>query len=355
MTPNQKSNILYSILVGKTRCDVGEDTFFVGTPSLELLYKASELYDKTQYDNRFANWLTQKDTKRILIGHSLWSFESDDNLKQMGKVIEDLKVKLFESVLGNPKTHKDLRKRLRMTVAKQVEMTNRRHSLDHMTLEGYAESIKRRFIYLNTIEDVDGCRLWNNNNECNCMLLERIASIHMSKSLSVNQFREVARTDPWRGYWNSGKENSFGSKIFSEEGRSLVLFSKMYDNAYEHPECPNDDIIADDDMFDGWLIFQKRKREKEKMDAILKESPANKRMLGKKHAGELYTPAATQADANLIYNRNDIGGKMAQKQRASAIKAGGDKGVGDLSFQDVQMKVQQQSNQQFISTVKQGK
>ena len=43
----------------------------------------------------------------------------------------------------------------------------------------------------------------------------------------------------------------------------MVSFSRMYDGAYGSPECPPDKVIEDDDMFDGWLIDQRRTREKE--------------------------------------------------------------------------------------------
>ena len=48
---------------------------------------------------------------------------------------------------------------------------------------------------------------------------------------------------------------------------TLVSLSRMYDNVYKSPECPPDEIIADNYAIDGWFIEQheeRKKRQKEK-------------------------------------------------------------------------------------------
>ena len=68
------------------------------------------------------------------------------------------------------------------------------------------------------------------------------------------------------------------------------MYSKLYDGAYEHPECPEDSVIQDDDMFDGWMIFQRRKREKSKtakqVDSVIGAK--------QREAEELFIPSPNQ-------------------------------------------------------------
>jgi hypothetical protein len=40
----------------------------------------------------------------------------------------------------------------------------------------------------------------------------------------------------------------------------------MYTKIYEHPECPNEDVIEDDDALDGWMLEQQKKNAKEKTE-----------------------------------------------------------------------------------------
>ena len=40
----------------------------------------------------------------------------------------------------------------------------------------------------------------------------------------------------------------------------------MYSKIYEHPECPEDAIIEDDDALDGWMLNQQKENKKQKME-----------------------------------------------------------------------------------------
>lgn len=357
MTHQEKASVMYRIISGKSRCRVLSQTFLIITPTPDILYEAFDLYHHTILKHRFDNWLSKKDAIRLLIGNEIWPLDGDTNLKELETVIEDLKVKLFHSVMGSPKAQDDLRKRLRLTQKKYDELLSKKHLLDYMTIEGFAELVKQRFIYFHTTHTNNEDRVWDSMSECDGILLDAIMTAHQRQALDLSEYREIARTEPWRTHWNCYKDILLTTNTCNDEKRSLILFTKMYDNAYESIDCPTDDVLNDDDMFDGWLIYQRREREKDKMDTHLdklNKGPGKGKRAARKHEpNEFFTVAESQKEANLIYNRNDTTGKMIQKQRATTIQAKGE--VVEADLPDVRRNLVQQSNQMFINTMKKGK
>ena len=119
----------------------------------------------------------------------------------------------------------------------------------------------------------------------------------------------------------------------------------MYDNIYEHPKCPPESIIEDDDVLDGWMLKERKIREKEKEEELV-----DARFSNLKEADEVFLPARTKTDVEKINNLNDTRGKMVKQQRNSVIQSKG-KAV-DADFQDRQVALQAKSNEKFIEAVK---
>ena len=68
----------------------------------------------------------------------------------------------------------------------------------------------------------------------NSTILERVVEVLDRDMLSIEDFSELARHDPWRGIWNIGKDGCMGiaAADFTEDQKTLTTFAKMYDNAY---------------------------------------------------------------------------------------------------------------------------
>ena len=114
----------------------------------------------------------------------------------------------------------------------------------------------------------------------------------------------------------------------------------MYDNAYQSPECPSEEIIKDDDMFDGWMIDQKRIREKEQ-----KQKEADTMNKFSEQAQEVFIFAPTREDANKVYDLNDPTSRIKIKQRQAVIDQKGTVDAQELP--DTKMELQQQAMQEF--------
>ena len=80
--------------------------------------------------------------------NKLWTDRDDDKVKGLPKEIEDIKVKMFESLLQT-KTRESLRKHLRRAEKQLDEILERKYSYDPYTCEGYSTYCKNIWIIEN--------------------------------------------------------------------------------------------------------------------------------------------------------------------------------------------------------------
>lgn len=349
---HSNEEILYRIISGKQVIDLDGVKYIVKNPSNKIKLEAEEIFKEIVRKNRFnSNWITDKFCLQLLVSNGLCTADVDSNMKKMEKSIEDLKVSLYTS-LFTPDIHKKTKKTLDLVRDKQANLVSIRHSLDHLTVKGYASMVKNQFIIFNTLFDENENRVWENIEDIDVFLLEKISYNMLKNTLPVPKLRELSRTEPWRSYWSIKKTNVFDCPVFdlTDEQKSLILFSKMYDSAHEHPECPTEEVLSNDDLFDGWMIMENRKREKQKMTSELDKKIGGKRS----DSDEVFLVAKSKEDRDRIEALNDAGGSIIKAQRLATIKKQGGKAV-DANFVDRRVDMQQQANQQFMNTVKKGK
>lgn len=337
-------NTAYRIMSGELLINVDNQLYKLVSPDPRTKYEAEKIYNKTMYENRFGDFLTDRQVLILLTKNDLCSPQIDRNLKEIETRVEDIKIDIYESMVSfradHIEKHRDLLKKVR---AKQTSMINNRHMFDHLTLKGFAEMAKRQFLIYSTLCYPNDELVWKNIDDIDIDTLEKVVVAANESIISPGEIRQVARNDPWRSYWNINKGNPFDKPpiMLSEEQRVLILFTKMYDSAYEHPECPPDNIIEDDDAFDGWMSFEKRKREKEVTSQNL-----DKRIQGKMgNADEVFIPVGSIDEAKKINRLNDISARMKKRSREKVIKAKGT--VADAQFPDRKLQIQMQAvNQQ---------
>ena len=348
LSESRKEEIITRLFTGEVVLGLGHKSYKIVSPSQYIRRNAQEIYNKTLHENRFGEWITDADALKILTYHSLCTKEIDDNIKAMDKQIEDLKVTLYES-LFLPNRFDESKKMLDMVKNKYSQMYALRHSLDYLTLRGYAEMVRRQYIVFMTLYNYDtNKKIWDAWEDIDTRLLENIVSELASNSISIEDLREVARTDPWKNYWYISNCSPFRQPLeeLTDEQKTVCIFSHMYDNALKHPESPTDDVMNDDDLFDGWLIKKRREREKEQMNQHV-----DKQLGGRKHADahEVFIMAKDVDAAKKIEAMNDIQAKMVKKQRGAILQKKGT--AVDNDFMDVKLDLQRQSNEKFKETV----
>jgi len=318
-------------------------------PDITTKYSA-ELYSNEEYEkNKYNEWISEDDILYYLINIGLWTQGGDEELKKIEQKIEDLKVELYNSFL-NPSKIKVIRKSLDTTRKLYYRLQNIRHSFDHITHKGYCDILKNQYILANSIHNIYGQKIFGDISSIDYVLLNNLSVEINKNTIDIQTFKKLALSDFWRNFWSANKENIFGKPTieWTDEQKTLVVFSKMYDSIQEHPECPAESIIKDDDMLDGWMIYQKRESEKSKnknrTDKLLKD-----KKLG--NAKEVFLVANSKEEAENIYSLNDNTSKNIIKERNSIIFKS-DKEIKESDLPDVQRDLQIQNNQKFINSRK---
>ena len=286
--------------------------------------------------------MREENITNIMIGTGVWNIQTNDNIKKLENGIDELKVELFKNFM-NATRQKTIRNNLRSARKELGKLFSLKNDFITNTLEGYASSIKNEYVICNTLYksnklvfDYDNKKSDNSSYSFFNSLVSEIEKT----VITTEEFKILARSQLWRSYWNLNKydklfDNSLAN--WTDEQRALVNISKMYDNIYEHPECPDDKIIEDDDMLDGWMIIQKRKSEKEKKQKLIDD--ANPHLKG---SGEVFLFGQSKEDIDNIISLNTDESKSILKEKLRTIAEKGEVSDGDLP--DVRRDLQQQIN-----------
>lgn len=343
MDRERREELVYRTISGEIH--LADYDLKIVAQSPQIKYRAARLFCQIVEEFRYEEWPTHTECLKILIEQGLCVKDVDDALKELEKSIEDHKVALYNSFFDKSKFDGET-KILSLLKSKQIELLDTRHSLDHLTLQGYAEMIRQQYLVYATLYTMEDKKLWSTPAEVDTAVLDGVMSNIRKESLSYGAARELARTEPWRSYWNINK-NPFADKIghLTDDQKVLVMFSQMYDGVHDNPKCPPDDVINNDDALDGWMIVQRKEREKEKKEGLLEGQFGHI-----KDASEVFLPVSSREDMDKIESMNDTQATMVKRQRASMIKNKGK--VKDAEFHDQAVAIQQQSNQQFMNSVK---
>lgn len=345
MELSEKEFLLHRIFSGTTRIEVGDELYVINRPTITDRYKAEEVYNSTIKSNRYEEWYTKTKILKMLEMEGIFSSKDNEKLKKLEKDIEELKFQLFKSLLNVEKV-KFIRSSLQKVRTFLSNLNSTKHSLDYLTLEGYASLKKSQYLASRCLSYENGEMVFSDEYMAQAgRLIENIIIAISSNQIEHNEIREMSRSEPWRSYWGSNKTDVFGIPAIglTDEQRSLILYSRMYDGAYEHPECPDEKVVADDDMFDGWMIFQKRSREKKKtqkqVDSVLGPK--------QREAEEIFIPSSKEHSKN-IDDLNTADAAFKRRQRDSVIKKR-KKNIKDSHFPDRRAQIVTQANREFAS------
>lgn len=315
---------------------------------MDIKYKAEIYADECYNDNKFNDWINEDNIVPTLVEMGVWFYDGDNQLDKIEKQIEDYKVELYKNFLNPPK-QKQTRKSLISLKKNYNRLFNIRHSLDALTPRGYSELIKNQYILIHSLYNLKDKRIFPSLKNVNYQILNDISNTLAENTIDIAVFREIARSDQWRGFWSANKERVLDKSTidWTDEQRTLVVLTKMYDSAYEHPECPVEAVFKDDDMFDGWMIDQRRESEKARSKNRTEKMLEGK---GLDKANEVYVMASSSEEAKSIYALNDNTGMNIIKERS--IMLGKSKEIKESDLPDIQRELQIQQNQQLIDSRK---
>lgn len=310
--------ILHRIISGKTYFNFNKERYCLKAPSLDVKQRALEIYFDIVSEEKFAGWLRESNLDNILISLGYWDFGTKEKIKDLEKKIEKLKIDLYKNRL-NSKLIKSIRSNIKNTYKELNKILAHKTDLYQNTLEGYANSIKNEYILCHSLYKNNKLVFKFNDNSSYIYFNSLIAASN-EHSIDMQEIKKLARDGSWRSIWSCNKDNPFGvpgSVHLHDDQRALINLSIMYDSVYDHPECPEDFVIEDDDMLDGWMLFQKEKNRKEKAQSSQTVSSVHK------NAQEVFIMANSKEDLENISDLNDDYNKMIIKSRVEAIKKKG--------------------------------
>ena len=256
--------LLYRIILNYYYIYLNNQTYkIISCPSWNVRYESEILYDKIIEENKYNQiWLTPEQIELYLLDNNIWNQNYENILKRLDTDIEDLKIDIYKNFY-NTKSKEKFKKKLKTLYKQQNDLKNKKDCMNYLGIKDYALSIKNEFIIRYSIYNMNNTLVFDPTmDDYNHSQLQGFVREIIDNSINPNDMRALARSDFFRGYASSS--NLEKSLIdMTEEYKYLVNLYKMYDNARQHPESPDEDIINDDDALDGWFLYQQRKAKKE--------------------------------------------------------------------------------------------
>ncbi len=331
MNDYELDTLINRIISGYQFIEIKDNLYKLISPTVDLKMAADILYNKTYQDNLFSSFIPKENIDQLLVSVDMISEDIDKQIKTTEKTLENAKIQYYKQFSKSSVKSRN-QKKIRSIEKILHKAYSAKQYLDFLTLEHYCENIKNEYILSHTLMDKDDKLLFNNYPEINHILFNNIAQEIAHNIIPVNTYKQIVRTDSWRKMYNSNPTNIFNRAAteHTEEQKALLSINQMYNKIYEHPECPSEDIIEDDDALDGWMLDQQKKNAREKMEKGVDN------LLGKKgqNATEVFLMAKNDEEYEEINELNSPQA-LAKIKARMALKPGETKSDGE--FADTQM------------------
>lgn len=300
-------------------------------------YQAERIYNQSKDLALASGALSEGEVNEYMLKYGLWTLAEQAKLDQGQKDLEKAKLDLYEN--RRQKASSTIR---RVITSLQTEITriySRKHSLEDFTVEGYAFYCKSLYGFYTGLRDPDGNKILGDE----ASLPVDWWTEYRSCRLDQDDYWDIVRHEPFSSIWQSRESAGSGvfgkaSTLLTEEQRNLCIWATTLDNVRSSDDCPEDMVLEDFLLFEGWMISQRNKRKKsedEKRFNLDSPTIANSQMafiFGDKDGNDL-----THEDAQIIENFNDPTARMIKAQRWQTMQAKGTANM--LDFTDVQLDV----------------
>ncbi len=252
----EREKKLFQILSGKIKITIEGKRYQVFSPSLEIMADSNEVYFETLEKLKYSGILNKKNIKDFLIEKKVLRNEDFLFIEKAPENIESLQEELYLNRENSQYSYK-IRDRLSNLRKDYSFISGEISKYDIYSLEGIASFNKIVFVILQTTYRNDKKIRYDRN------LISKIIENVNLKTISIEEIRLLSRTTPWQNMWSGLRKNGiiFKNGIeCSSEQKMLVMWSSFYDSLSEAAEQPEDYVIEDDDLLDGWLINQKKKK-----------------------------------------------------------------------------------------------
>ena len=343
---NEKDFTLLRILKGRLVYRRDDLLLFIHEPSQDLMFESIEIYQDTYSKVYKKGGFLKDELEELLINLNLINPYDEIEISKLKKDIDDLKLQAYKSFYKT-KELQQIKKIIRLTESVMIKLSLNKSKWDQYSCEGSASYARWSWLIENSVYNRDGSKFIWDKVDVNTLMQH-----YEKNAISTSEFRYIARNDPWRSMWSVGKkQNSIFDKPSTQLTRDQIFlssFSSMYDNVFEHPETPPEDIINDDDCLDGWFIEQRKKQDQNK-----KEQSANNILQNSKIANskEIYIVADSPEEIENINSMNSLNSKVIKRDRENLIAE--KKFISsDLHFVDVKRELEERGTQSFVNKMR---
>ena len=331
MKQHERDYFVSRIRSGKYRIQIFKKELEILSPTIEDEYYINKAYMDGMESSLYEGFKTNEEMVSWMVEKNLWSYNEDADLKMYQQKVKDLKIDIYNA-RNSIKLRERVRSEIRNTEFQVSKLNQKKSAYYNNTCEGIAtvekisEFLKRCTFFKGELYDFEE------------LPVDLVSSKYYSLFLTERQIRDLARNEPWRTIWNLNDTNSVllfnnGGRELSHDQKNIMVWSKMYDNVQESMDCPQDDIIKDDDMLDGWFLVQGKKRDEERSKSEVDN--LNPKVAGSQ---EVYLMANSKEDRRRIDSLNSFESSVIKKQREQVIKSKGS--ASQLDFPDEKLKAQ---------------
>jgi|TARA_B100000519_G_C14233678_1_gene433687 hypothetical protein len=338
MDSSEKSFIVEKLLSGVIFFRFDGQIYKIVSPTPEKRTLAEFLAKEAGEGLNYNQLITKEQLKQVLHNRGIWTSDDDKRLKAAEETVEEIQISIFKNFY-NTKAKQSLKRRLAGVRKAITDAIHKKSSTDHVTLESYKDFVRDRFAIALSIFDLKENQIYDPDKllDQSSGLLDFAYDRWIEEYSIVPYLREVSRTNPWKSYWDSQKDNpifDFPSSHFNIFQRNLILYSKMYDNARQSPEAPPDEVFNDDDAFDGWSTIQRKEADK------YRDQKNADKISGQK-GGEIFM-VTNREDAENIYDLNTHSDRMKVKNRLKEVKQAGGEVIHEHQLSDVKMRLRKE-------------
>jgi hypothetical protein len=334
---HQLQHQINRLLSGRVPCKLSKRTLFIHPPTPDIKHQASILEQELLTDAKYLGLITKEKLFAIMLSRGLWSIDEENRYQAIPSQVETMKQQMWHlhSRFASKKVEQ-VRKNMIQIKQSYTELAHKKMQYDIFTVEGFAVLSRYEYIIAHSTYDIDG----NVPDDINDgRLIQTLVNMYLSGLLGDTQTRQVAKSNEWKMLWAAGKTGVLFDRSaahLTEEQISIINWSRMYDSVYESPDCPGETVLDDDDLLDGWLITQSKKRESDRNQRLGDNKGGNKPGLQ-----EVFVPAETSQDADRIDAMNDPGARATKQQRLRLAQKHGQ--VKEQNMPDAQLTMRQQA------------
>ena len=333
--------------------------FYIRQPDSQIIYEANLLYNRVLHFYRFSDFYTAKTIDSFLRKHIVecqesrdaeqnedldpvyyWTDLDDQKVEAYSNAIETIKIKMYNNSDAPSKQVEEIRADLRKSQMLYNELLSRKHQFNYLTVESIASKMYARFLYGNTFYNAKKEQVRGLPNG----LLDNIADIVRSGSISGTKMREISHTSPWLQYYKTSQSNIFNGMTLSNDILQLTSLTRWYEFVRELPteQRPKEHVIDDNDMLDGWYILWEREQKNKSEKTLIESSKFNV---------ETFVMAKTAEEADLVWQKNNKAAQGILKNRAKQVFSSSG-GVKNQDLHDVRFDINVGANLAAINATR---